>query len=214
MSFFKRFSTTVVTRLDSLVGQIENHDAVVDASLRENRQAVARARVRLGRVERDGERLASLLAKEREQIQRWTERARRAAEDEPRALECLRRRRGAQRRVTELEAELSRHQDTAQTLRRDIRTAEERLASINRQRNRLRSRESAADARRVLSDAEFPPCLEDTLERWEESVLERELSVTAEVLPEEADELDRAFSAAEDEEDLRAELRDLLEDSQ
>lgn len=212
MSFFKRFSTTIVTRLDTLVGQIENHDAVVDATLRDTRQAVARARVRLGRVQRDGERLNNRLATERDNVQRWAERAKRVAEDESRALECLRRRRTAQRRVAELEAEIARHDDTAKRLQRDIRAAEERLQTVQRQRNRLRSRESAAEARRVLADAEYPPCLEDTLERWEECVLERELAVGEGDPLDDDDDLERDFSAAEDDEDLRAELQDLLKD--
>lgn len=210
MSFFKRFSTTVITRLDGLVGQIENHEAVVDASLQETRQAVARARVRLSRVQRDGDRLRQQLASERENIQRWEERAKRAAADESRALECLRRRRNASRRVAELEAEVARHEDTATRLERDIRAAGERLHTINRQRNRLRSRASAADARRVLADAELPPCLEDTLERWEESVLERELAV-GEGDDATDDTLARDFAAEEDEADLRAELAELLD---
>jgi len=210
MSFLKRFSTTIVTRLDTLVGQIENHDAVVDATLRDTRQSVARARVRLGRVQRDGERLKARLAAERENIDRWAGRAKRASDDEARALECLRRRRTAQRRVEELQAEIHRHDDTANRLQRDIRAAEERLQTMQRQRNRLRSRESAAEARRVLADAEFPPCLEDTFERWEESVLERELAVGDPL--DDDDELARDFSATEDDEDLRAELQELLKD--
>ena len=46
MSFFRRVTLAVSTQLDRMVGEIENHDAVVEAGIRESRRLYARARVR------------------------------------------------------------------------------------------------------------------------------------------------------------------------
>ena len=78
MSLFKRFSATVYSQLDQAIGQIENHDAVVDASVREARHASAKAKVRLARVRAGGQRLRAQLQAVLESEQTWIDRARRA----------------------------------------------------------------------------------------------------------------------------------------
>ena len=50
MSIFKRLSATVVSSLDRVVGEIENNDAVIQASLTELRKKIAAAKVRLSHV--------------------------------------------------------------------------------------------------------------------------------------------------------------------
>ena len=91
MSLLKRLSATIVSRVDQMVSQIENHDAVVEAAIRESRQAAAKARVRLSRVRGDGEKLQKRIAELRASQTQWTERARSvAADDRDRALECMR----------------------------------------------------------------------------------------------------------------------------
>ena len=49
MSIFKRLSATLVTSIDRVVGEIENHDAVIQASINDIRKKVAEAKVRLGK---------------------------------------------------------------------------------------------------------------------------------------------------------------------
>ena len=49
MSIFKRLTATFSSRVDQMVSQIENHDAVVEVAIKESRQATAKAKVeRLG----------------------------------------------------------------------------------------------------------------------------------------------------------------------
>lgn len=57
MNLISRFSATLMAGVDKTVSQIENHDAVIEASLKESQRAAAQARVRLQRVTRDGEAL-------------------------------------------------------------------------------------------------------------------------------------------------------------
>ncbi|MCP3908449.1 MAG: hypothetical protein GY712_10590, partial [Oceanicoccus sp.] len=47
MSTLKRLSATLFTRIDHMVSQVENHDAVIESAVRDVRQTAARARVRL-----------------------------------------------------------------------------------------------------------------------------------------------------------------------
>lgn len=45
MSLFKRLSATLVSRIDQVVGEIENHDAVIQVALNDMRKKIAEARV-------------------------------------------------------------------------------------------------------------------------------------------------------------------------
>ena len=101
MSLFKRLSATLVSRIDQVVGEIENHDAVIQAALHDVRRKVAEARVRLTQVQRESERLQERIDEQQQHAEHWRERARETAgSDEHRARSAgafLRRRKPAGR---------------------------------------------------------------------------------------------------------------------
>lgn len=210
MSVLKRLTTTLWSRVDHAVGQIENHDAVIDAALRDTRRNSARAKVRLARVRSDGERLRTKLTTLREAEIHWRERARAIAdEDENTALECLRRRRECQRQTSELESMLARHAEVERRLSTDIQSLENRLNTIAQQRNLMRTRQSTAEALRLLNtlDDSANIDIDDTFDRWEIRITETEMEAGQ---PDQTDAVERQFLETEDREALRAELRGLI----
>ena len=54
MSLIKRMSTSITASVGRAVSKVENHDAIINAALRDTQQAAARSRVRLERVRKDG----------------------------------------------------------------------------------------------------------------------------------------------------------------
>ena len=87
MSLIRRISTSITSSVDRAVSKVENHDAIIDAALRDTQQAAARSRVRLERVRKDGRNLKSRHADLQLAVSRWTERAKSiAADDESKAL--------------------------------------------------------------------------------------------------------------------------------
>ncbi len=209
MSLIKRFSATLFSHVDEAVSRMENHDAVIEASLRDTRRAAAQAKARLARARGDGERLRAKLASLRDAEHIWVQRARSAADsDEETALECLRRRRGCKRHVVELESTLERHAEVERRLGADIGKLEARLGDIAQQRNLMRTRQSAAEAMRNINalDAVAGSDLEDSFERWETQITEAELAAGR---PDLADPLEREFLDAEEREALRIELTHL-----
>jgi phage shock protein A len=212
MSVFKRISATISSRVDQLVSQVENHDAVVESSIREARQAVAKSKVRLARLNNDGTRLRRKLADLQHAEGKWRERAKSvAAQDEDRAIECLRRRQECQRQITDLNGVLDKHHSLEQRLTRDIRTAEERVSEMSQKRNFMRTRQSAAEALNAISDVDDNVSTElaDTFERWEIRVTEAELEAGTSDLDLD-DAMEREFIDAEQRDALRAELQQLL----
>ena len=120
MSYLKRWTTGVFSRIDSFVAQVENHEALANEALQNLQQTTARAQVQLKRVREDGQRLQRQCAEQHEQCARWRERAKRSITDDARAVECLRRQKGAQRGVDELERRMQEHERIEQQLVADV----------------------------------------------------------------------------------------------
>ena len=210
MARFKRWTHGVVASIDSLIVQVENHEAQVTSTLRELEQGVARSKVQLMRVERDGVAMRQALSEEREAASRWRERAKRE-EQEERALECLRRFKRSQKRTTELEHNQAEHARVEQQLKRDILGLEQRLVELRQQRNTLRTRQSRAEAFSVVQgrgDLEQGE-IGAMLERWESRVAETE--VTSGCLVAVQDSFEEEFLDVEEAALLKLELRDLKE---
>jgi phage shock protein A len=208
MARFKRWTHGVVASIDSLIVQVENHEAQVTSTLRELEQGVARSKVQLMRVERDGLALRQALAEEREAASRWRDRAARE-EQEPRALECLRRHKRSERRVVELDQNQTEHARVEAQLKRDIRLLEQRLLELRQQQSTMRTRQSRAEAFSVVQgsgDVENGE-IGAIFERWETRVAETE--VASGCLVATLDSFDDEFLDAEELALLKLELGDL-----
>lgn len=212
MARFKRWTHGFVASIDSMIVQVENHEALATGALRDLEQGVARSKVQLMRVERDGLALEQALAEEREAAARWRDRARRE-ENEARALECLRRHKRAEARVCELAQNQTEHQRIEQALKRDVLTLERRLVELRQQRNTMRTRQSRAEAFNVvqgggdLDNGEIGRIFE----RWETRVAESE--VASGCLVASVDSFDEEFLDVEEAASLKLELRALKEEA-
>lgn len=208
MNWFTRLSRTLGSSIERVVAPLENHDAVVEAALREASRAVARAKVRLGGLQRESAQLETQRARLEEDALRWTARAKEfASTDQESALESLKRRRALHDRAQTLRTAIAAHADTTARLVGDITAAEQRIGVMNQQRHLLRTRESAAEALSRVADVELPTGeLTQTLERWEVRIAETELTAgTAASI----DPLERACVATEERSSLLAELEAL-----
>jgi len=113
MSLMKRISATLTASVDNLVDQVENHDAVIEASIKKARQASADTRVRLGRLQKDGKRLEARIDKLKMDGDKWQERAVGAAkDDQDKALQCLQRKKQTLAELDLLEKNLIAHKST------------------------------------------------------------------------------------------------------
>ena len=212
MARIKRWTHGFVASIDSMIVQVENHEALATSALKDLEQGVARSRVQLMRVERDGRSLRQALDEEREAAVRWRDRARRE-EHEARALECLRRHKRSEARVVELEHNHAEHERIEQQLKRDVQTLERRSVELRQQRNIMRTRQSRAEAFSVAQgqgDVESAE-IGQIFERWETRVAESE--VASGCLTASIDSLDDEFLDAEEAASLKLELAALKEEA-
>ena len=214
MSLIRRISTSITSTVDRAVSKVENHDAIINAALRDTQQAAARSRVRLERVRKDGHGLRTKRGNLEVAVKRWTERARTvAAEDEAKALECLRRKKECELQLRNLTDSIAKHDELEARIAEQVKKIEARIGEVSQQRNMMRSRQSVADAMRTIHDIEGVSYgdIEDTFDRWEINLGEAEI-LTGSVS--DSDPLETAFIAEEEAEELRAELSILLQEDE
>jgi len=214
MSLIQRISATITSSVDRAVSRVENHDAIINAALRDTQRAAARSRVRLARVRKDGSALKARYRELQVASGRWRDRARAvASEDETKALECLRRRRECESQLASLEESIARHDELEQRISEQVMSIEERIKEIDEQRNVMRSRQSVADAMHVMNKLQGTAGvdIEDAFDRWEINLGETEILFGC---SSPSDPLDTAFLEEEDKAELRAELAALLGDDE
>lgn len=214
MSLFKRFVTTVHTSVDRTLASIENHEAVVDAALKESRQAVMRAKVRLGRLEKDVSAQRNRVAELASEIDLWNERAVSVAnEDRARALSCIQRRKQREAEIAIARTQLAEQESVIKRVRNSIDESANRVQALQNQRNQMRSREAASQAGRIVHtlDGRIGGDVEAAIERWEVTVGETEILTDTLLLADtDTDELAREFISAEENQCLEEELDALL----
>ena len=213
MAHFKRWTSGLVTRVDSIVVQIENQEALVESAILDLGQRVARARAQLSRVKRDGDTLRRRVNEARNAATLWRDRAR-TEPDEARALECLRRAKRAAEHQRELEERAAEHERAEQRLRRDVASIEQRLGVVREQQNTMRTRQTRAEAlallRSIQGDTGYE--VDQVLERWDARILETE--VIAGCAEDPYDPFVERFEREEEADDLRAELETLRKGEQ
>ena len=211
MSIIKRLSATLVSGIDKVVGEIENHEAVVYASLDEMRKKLAEAKVRLGQIHREQAGLGRKIAEHQQKQHLWRRRAVECATggDEVKALECMRRAGDCQRQVDRLEQARIRYREASEKLQRDIDGGEQRLAELKQKYILMRARQSTAAALDAAgdSDDDITRLLDGTFERWEITLCQAE-TVLAD--HDDVDEIERVFLDQEQQHALRSELASLL----
>lgn len=209
MNRIKRWTSALVLRVDQMMAQVENHEALADSVIRDVRRAAARAKVQLGRVQADGEGMRRRLAELEQAESRWRERARECAEsDEDRALECLRRSRRAAGSLPELARRLAEHLRTEKLLSADVAKVEQRLEQLQLQRNLMRTRQSRAEALSGARAAESVGAgeLGEIFEHWDTRITELELDGGVDT---DVDSLELEYADAEERDELLAELAEL-----
>lgn len=210
MRLLHRISSTITAKVDQAITRVENHDAIIQAAIKRTQTNAATARVRLARVKKDGDSLRRKYASLQTTVNDWTRRARDMADDDKStALECVRRRRLAVDQLGQVKTSLKQHEELEKQVTRTLHDLHERLAEMNQQRNMLRSRESVADAMRIVNELDGigNGDIEDTFERWEVMVTEVEFDGSS---PSQVDDLEARFIHEEDRAELEADLALLL----
>lgn len=210
MSFVKRFSATVASRFERVLSEIENHDAVIEASLNGMRKKVATAKVFLARVQEQERQLCQQIDEQTQQAELWRQRAIGVAkQDEAKALQCISRSRDCEQRRQSLQRSLETYRQSSASLLQEIEFSEQRLLELTQKLTLMRARHSSCEARVATSgkDCDAEHLLQDAFERWEINVAQMELGIEADL---NQDVMEQEFTQHEQEQALRQALAELL----
>ena len=207
---FRRLKRHVDARLDGMIAQVENHEALVESAIREVEASLERTEREHARVRKANLGLREGIREEHEAAASWRERALREP-TEARGVECLRRSQRAQRRVDELAERLRENETLEARLLSRAAFLEQELGAFREQTALLRARQARnEDAGRPHAAGRTPGTdLAELFERWEARVRETEL--TSGSLPFSIEMLDDEPRDAAEEAALVLELRELKE---
>jgi len=148
------------------------------------------------------------------EVQLWEQRATSvAATDREKAIRCLQSRKAAGQSLTHLHQQIAEQQKLIRQVRQSVEAMQKRVDELTQQRSHMRARESAAEAVRIVNAADnaLPHQLEETLDRWEESIEEAELiNQYTDASHPVTDNLADEFLSAEANEELEKQLDALL----
>ena len=206
MNSFRRMTVAVRASLDRVLTQVENHEAITQATLEDLRRHLAQARSHASRVQRDGHALEQELNKARTAHAQWKERAI-ATENHDAAIECIRRSKDAAAEVERLEGRQREHVQITRRLTKDVRALEDRYAELNTRKRVLQARDAEARALEITEGSvhHVGSDVEALLERWEMNIDERSYRVPGA----EQDDFEISYVESEERAALEAELLEL-----
>jgi phage shock protein A len=197
----------VTETLDSAVAQLENHDAIVDATIKQTRQAVAKTKARINTLRQQENAYTTQLAEAVEQRDLWTKRAAKfAVSDQGKALQCVARLNQSASEIKRLTSASDQQKELIHDVNSNLQKLQKKLDEMTQKHNLMRSRQTVADVNRAMVSVNVDDSLSGTFERWESAVLEHELAVS-DVCS--RDSLDMELSQGENQEDLIGQLAEI-----
>lgn len=211
MNLLKRIAVTVHSGIERSVSSMENHQALVDAALKESRDVLVSAKVRLSKLETDIENQQNRITELAKEIELWGDRAAACAVAErERALSCLRRKKSREQDLEMAKAQLAKQKIFSQRAHKSINETANRVNVLHHQRNQMRSRQTIAEAGKKVAtlDDRFFHGVDVVLENWEIKVSQTEAWCEDQCFAG-SDELEESFLLSEEREALEHELDQL-----
>lgn len=213
MKTIRRFTSGIIASIDWLSSQVENHEALVNAAVKDMEKATATAKVQFNRVRMDGKKLRQTLQELREKEELWKERAKSmASSDQEKAMDCLKRSKTLQARIGELEIQERKHGAQEKVLEAELQKLTEHLDKLKSKRNILRTRETQAKAFTTFTkeDSALFEDIDNVFDRWETAISTKEIQ--SDIDNSDYDSLEQEFEDKEEDSALKEELEKLIND--
>jgi len=208
MKILKKLSINIRSSFEGLINQMENHEAVSLAALRNYQADLAKAKVRLKRMEAESEKLEKQLQESKDEIKQWEERARRfASEDRQKAIDCLKRKKRLEEQLDSKSSNLVSVQNSVSDAQIIVSSMVEKIELIKNKRNEFVIRDSCSKLVDHSVIGEEEP-MEDLFDRWETALVARE--AIAESKFEVTDNFETLIEKEEKDTQLEAELDEML----
>ena len=217
MHSLRRLTTTLVASFDKTVSSMEDHEAIVDATIRDSKKATARATFKLKKMCADNQRLKNQISNLESESEQWEARALRSHKDNhDDAIKCIAERNRCTDHIDKLTTRLAQQQEHETRAKDAVNRLIERTDSLTSKRSELSSRAATAKATQIIDRLEGDEGLSinETLDRWEERVFESEAISdihTMDCVPKNTiNEFSENFQRQEDQQKLDQDLASLI----
>ena len=207
MKLIKRWTTTLGSSFDWMITQVENHEALVESSLRDMSEASATARVKLNRVRNDGLKMRKRIAELTDAEEKWKERAKNTATtDREKAKECLKRALQSEKEISSLEEQVTEHRNLERQLGKDLEAIDQRVNQLKQRKHQLAARECRVKTNTSFGEENIGIVseIDEIFERWEVKLAKCE-SYTSD-----CDNFETEFENEEEDLELEEALKNLL----
>ncbi len=210
MKNLKRLVISVKSSINTLIDEVENHEAQAESVLAELVSLEKNTRLQLHRLAKLGKDYQQHIEELQQQAYTWSKRAIQIREeDESKALQCVKRMRDYQQQHKRVEKLLDNVNEQKNKSADDLRYIRQQIRQLRNKKAILAAREN--HHRIPLHKAKDTTPLQDmndVLSRWEEHIVCHENETDD---PEIDDELDQAFTDVEDELELHTMLTELCQ---
>ena len=213
MNLFRRITGTITASVDKAVSQIENHDALIEANIKESQHGLAQLKVRLARTQKEIQRYEQSLEQLKSDKQKWVERAENlAARDKDKALACLKRSNSMEAREGQISEMIKAQKALECDISAQLEKMQARIEEIKMEHQRMRARSMNADIERVAGQiaCDRENQLDEIFDRWDTKITQAEMQY-ADIEP--TDSLESEFVAQEEQAALEAQLAAMLSES-
>lgn len=206
MHVFRRIKETLSVNVESLLDQVENHEATAAAKLRDMERGAQRVRTHRSRCERELQAHEARIESLEKQSEQWRNRARQCADNRQQALECVRRLQMTQRTCEQTRRQAAHKRAQLEQIAQDEQAIDAKL-------HELRGRHAELACRHVRSEVEQEGTdvhgIEDIFDRWEARV-----GAPANSSASVPDAFERSFTEQEEQQNLHALLDEVLNESE
>jgi len=214
MSLFKRATSGFFARIEQIIGDIENHDALIKAAIKEQKHNLAYAKVQFNKVDASYRQINQQIIELTKKKQQWATRALACDEkEEQQALICMQRRHDISLQIAKLEKSRSEYQATLDKMQSEIRDCEEQLKDISQKHQLMKARQSSIESRNAIHrEPGFSiDELNESFDRWQVRITESELTNTpyANSCLDDIDPVEAEYQQQESTEALREQLASL-----
>ena len=207
-----RIMATITAQFDQLVNQIENHEAVAEASLSQLRQDISGARVQYKMMQKDIESLVSQQQRLEKDLSTWQARAVQYSEtDKEKALHCMRKIKLVEKDLEQLAERQSQLEEAADKLQSQLTRVESQYKDLSAKLQAFRGRDKAAAmSTSAMEQADYTDSIDDVFNRWDRKILYKEVSTDFDS-DQIVDEIEQEFKTEEELKDLEMSLRLLVD---
>lgn len=222
MSRIKRTLTSLFFKVDQVVGEIENHDALIQAAIREQQGKLAAARFECNRIAKRSKQLDDEIQALEKKKAQWEQRAinesLEASSDNStlnkreRALACIQQAEGLSEQISRRKEMASQYRAAAEKMMTEIKNGAEDLEELKQKHQFMKARQVTADALGRFGDigSSRLESMETSFDRWEVKIGQTEFFPEIDLVAYDTQDLEKVYATKENEARLEERLSEIL----